>query len=498
MKLSNSGVDGSGDDMAQYILGSHQFTTVDQDMFAALSGDYNPMHMDPIAARRTSAGAPVVHGVHTLLWSLDSLAKAYPDLPQIAAVKVRFDKLIYVDETAQVILKQLDTANLLIEVVVDHTVVCRIAATFGTPHTKPADIAVGSQLYHPNEGILPLDLTLKEMSGRAGKITFPLLPAQIADIFPDAARNWGSQRISALTCCSYLVGMICPGLNSIFGGLTLTFCEDDPLENDLAFRVTKTDVRFRSVRLEISGGGLAGIIDSFGRRPPAAQPTMAALTRLVAADEFADSTALVVGGSRGLGELTAKLLAAGGAQVISTYSVGLGDALRLQQEIAAAGGACDILKYDVRSPAQTQLDALVKQPCMVFYFATPSIFRRKADVFVEDRFSEFLAFYVNGFYNLSEELRRRRPAGVSIFYPSSIAVDERPPDMTEYAMSKMAGEILCADMQVYQQPIAITVNRLPRLPTDQTAALTEMASADPCIVMLPIVREVHRRRFTKG
>ena len=42
------------------------FRVVDQalqERFAEFSGDRNPMHMDLVAARRTQAGAPVVHGV---------------------------------------------------------------------------------------------------------------------------------------------------------------------------------------------------------------------------------------------------------------------------------------------------------------------------------------------------------------------------------------------------------------------------------------------------
>ncbi len=48
----------------------------------------------------------------------------------------------------------------------------------------------------------------------------------------------------------------------------------------------------------------------------------------VSANEFTGAAALVVGGSRGLGELTAKLLAAGGGRVTITYAYGEGDALR--------------------------------------------------------------------------------------------------------------------------------------------------------------------------
>ena len=51
---------------------SRTFTPADQEDFAILSGDYNPMHLDPLIARRTLFGKPVVHGVHVVLWVLDA------------------------------------------------------------------------------------------------------------------------------------------------------------------------------------------------------------------------------------------------------------------------------------------------------------------------------------------------------------------------------------------------------------------------------------------
>ena len=51
------------------------FTADDQTRFAQVSGDYNPMHMDALQARRTQAGAPVVHGIHLLLWALKPVCR---------------------------------------------------------------------------------------------------------------------------------------------------------------------------------------------------------------------------------------------------------------------------------------------------------------------------------------------------------------------------------------------------------------------------------------
>ena len=47
------------------------FNLDDQHIFAEVSGDYNPIHIDPIYARRTNYGKPVVHGINLLLWALD-------------------------------------------------------------------------------------------------------------------------------------------------------------------------------------------------------------------------------------------------------------------------------------------------------------------------------------------------------------------------------------------------------------------------------------------
>ena len=44
------------------MIASRAFTTMDQSLFARWSGDFNPLHMDPLAARRTQAGAPAIHG----------------------------------------------------------------------------------------------------------------------------------------------------------------------------------------------------------------------------------------------------------------------------------------------------------------------------------------------------------------------------------------------------------------------------------------------------
>ena len=66
------------------------YTLADQHAFAAFSGDSNVMHVDPLAARRTQAGAAAVHGVHNFLWAMDQIAAARVDLNAFTSFKIDF------------------------------------------------------------------------------------------------------------------------------------------------------------------------------------------------------------------------------------------------------------------------------------------------------------------------------------------------------------------------------------------------------------------------
>ena len=51
--------------------GTIRFTAADQRSFARLSGDFNPVHLDPVVSRRVGPGEPIVHGMHLLLRALE-------------------------------------------------------------------------------------------------------------------------------------------------------------------------------------------------------------------------------------------------------------------------------------------------------------------------------------------------------------------------------------------------------------------------------------------
>jgi hypothetical protein len=303
---------------------------------------------------------------------------------------------------------------------------------FGSAIAGPATIPDGP-LCRPAE---PANLSFAEMETRNGTIPLPDHTGTLGQRFPAATAALGAERVTFLATASYLVGMVCPGLHSIFRGLNLAVSRNEP---NLRFHVSYADEDYRLIRMAVAGGGWTGSVDAYARPEPAKQAGMAVIATKVTPGEFSDAFALVVGGSRGLGEVVAKILAAGGARVTITYAVGHADARRVQSEIVAHGGRCDIMQYDARIPAADQLAVMPAAPTDLYFMATPQIAQRAEPGFSAARLQEFLTFYVTAFSDLCQALRAGSGLGMGVYYPSSIFVEERPANMTEYAMAKAAG-----------------------------------------------------------
>jgi hypothetical protein len=468
------------------LLASRSFRLVDQKEFAALSGDFNPMHLDPVAARRTQAGAPVVHGIHLLVWALNALAAAHKDLPSLRSLRARFTQVVYLDLPVEAQLVQLDAQGARLSVCVHGGAMAQIQLVFGAPDAEATSLA-GFSTHRIHPAAQPVELSLEEISGFSGQLAFAPEAEAVASLYPDLARWLGAQRVVSLLTSTYLVGMVCPGLHSLYGEIAVDTCAVDDLPDALAFRASEP--RYRMVKQQVAGGGLRGTIKCFVRMPPVEQASMATLEKWVTAGEFAGQVVLVVGGSRGLGELTAKLIASGGGEVILTWRSGKQEADKVAKAIRETGGRCEVLAYDARQPAEEQLASMKLIPTHLYYFATPPIFQVATENYSSTRFSEFSSIYLDGFAGLLQALWKRQPR-VSAFYPSSVAIEQRPRGVTEYAMAKAAGEILCADLSLALESLHITVSRLPRLSTDQTASITEVQTASSLETLLPLIREV--------
>lgn len=440
------------------------FLEADQHAFAALSGDRNPMHIDALAARRMQAGAPVVHGVHAVLWALDSAARGGSPLHELNSISVQFTRFLPVG--ARIELRMPDPKQ--IELWMDGAPTTLIALGFGP--RNPA----GDSIQAPEIPILPQPYE-PEFAALSSLQAWLRPEGNPSEMFPCLCDVLGPDRVAAVAMLSSIVGMICPGLHSVFTGIRITLTRE-VTRTGVGFSVAMADERFRALRLKVEGGGIAGSISALMRPGPVEPPSTETLRTIVSHDEFRGVQALVVGGSRGLGAITAKLLAAGGANVTLTYAQGKQDAEKVANETNGRIFQFDALDFD---------PDLIPQATHLYYFATTRIYRQTPGLFRPAVFDEFLQVYVRAFETLC-----RRLAPKAVLYPSSVFVTERPNGMTEYTMAKAAGEILCADLA--KTGIRVVAPRLPRILTDQTATNVPTSYADPIETMLPIIRAMHR------
>ena len=478
-------------------LEKRTFTAKDQSDFALFSGDSNPMHMDALSARRTQAGRPVVHGIHAFLWSLEVLCKNGSDLSRITSAKVSFNKFAYVDREITLCVQHESSKRIKLEVLDNDLPLISIKLDLhDTRNRLNYSLAVSEATEHVSQ---PLELDLGDIAEHLSTLDVNESEVDSAVLFPRLQSCLGQDTIASIAKMSTVVGMHCPGLHSIFSGFRIQFGSFEKSVAGLRYKVINVDPRFRMVNLEVEGFDFCGIIESFVRHKPVQISSFNAVDCELPENCFANINALVIGGSRGLGEAIARLIVAGGGKVTITYKHGESDARTIASELNAKSstGDCQILEYDALIGPERQLGSLKAAPSDVFYFATTQIFRQKNVDFSSALFSEFCSIYVDGFARLLTHLASLpfEAERMEVFYPSSTALDERPKGMTEYTMAKAAGEILCADLNEQIKDMNIFATRLPRVRTDQTATVTPVESADATTLMLQIIKQMHPELF---
>ncbi|KQW83015.1 SDR family NAD(P)-dependent oxidoreductase [Brevundimonas sp. Root1279] len=455
------------------------FTEADQLAFAALSGDFNPLHVDPVRARRLMFGACAVHGVHTLLWALDQWAAAGEGPIVLHALKATFARPLRVDRPVEMAVRKDDGRKVRLLATSGDDTIARIDFEWSAGHAlegeiEPRAFAPAAPIEHATydalSGVLPLALD----------------PALASRLLPHLADRLASGQLASILALTRLVGMEAPGLHSVFSELDLAFAEAPAGRID--WRVEQADPRFGLLVLDVASAVLSGEVRAFIRPAPRGQLAYAEAAALVAPGEFAGQRALVIGGSRGLGEVCAKLLAAGGADVLLTYARGEADARALADEISAAGGIVSIAPFDVLDPGSEAGQALAaRAPDRLYYFATPFIATGPKGGFSRPLFEQFCAVYVAG---LADAAALLAPSLKAVFSPSSVFVEDGPDVLVEYATAKAAAEALCASLARHRG-LKVAWPRLPKLDTDQTAALGEAREADPAPVLLEALRAFH-------
>ncbi len=143
----------------------------------------------------------------------------------------------------------------------------------------------------------PIAMQLADMKGFSGRLASPTLGFRHA--FPAACEHLHSETIAEIAALSRLVGMVCPGLHSLFTSFTVAIYESATV----GWSCIPRHVGRRARRAcQNKRGGLAKSsarwrLSTAIRR--SSRPSMARIAGVVGQHEFAASVALIVGGSRG-------------------------------------------------------------------------------------------------------------------------------------------------------------------------------------------------------
>src|SRR5690348_13713181 len=169
------------------LLAKRVFNEYDQERFADASGDRNPMHMDFVQARRMPAGAPVVHGVHLLLWALDVFSASQKNLPSLRTVRAHFSKFVCLDQPVELVIQQQDVNVARLNIVVQGSVRTKVKCTFGEyVGDCPKEAMTSSGI--ANDLSTPIECDPDSFERFSGNFLFNSKIPKTATLFPEAAR----------------------------------------------------------------------------------------------------------------------------------------------------------------------------------------------------------------------------------------------------------------------------------------------------------------------
>ena len=451
--------------------------------FTDLSGDLNPIHTEPLVARRLPFGQVVVHGVHLLARALDQWAAVHPDRA-FSHISATFRHPVAVGAALTTEWADLDDdSSVDISVTVRGVLAVHITAQTTTNHVA----FLGEWRPESRHGrvvrrvVRPAVRTIEELVGSHGLVAVDADMSATVSSFPHLAVAAGRAATMELITLSTLVGMHAPGLHSMFSSLSVATLPQDLPVGQLNYSVSRVDPRFSRITIDVEGISIAGQVVAFVRPSPIDQSVD---TSAVGAAEFEGQRWLIIGGSRGLGAAAVRLLVAGGADVRFTYHQGHTESVELSEETGATPVAFDVFAGDVGG----RMTAITAdwRPTQLGWFASPPIFVGTRDTYDDTLHQRFVLAYVDAF---TAAIVALAPHGlVGALWPSSEAVGMTVSGLAEYSDAKRLGEHRCDELRHEWPGLAIAAPRLPRLLTDQSTAFVPTEFGDTAAEVLAALR----------
>jgi 3-oxoacyl-[acyl-carrier protein] reductase len=454
--------------------------------FAALTGDWNRLHVDEAFARRSSYRRPVVHGMlpvsflpllpqcqlegfHCVLVGLSSrfTSPVYIDVPlKISAgpgriggdgSRLDFDYEIEIADEVRRTVVTAGTATLL------------YAPSEASMGHSPSTSSAGEAAYLTRPVELNHMLWEEIETGAKDSLAFSVTHAAVAEFAAllasgaeGASRELAShvaERFDVPTLLSMLLystslGVSLPGTSATF--LEFAAQVERSVKLDTAYtlrgRITHRSAATRIIKKELlvtpAGSDeviVRGKASTLVAAPHRNMPSLEEIRELGTDFGLRDKVVLVTGASRGIGETTAKLFALHGAKVIINYRHGAEDARRVVGEILDGGGQAIAIAADVSEPEQVR--SLVREACQR-YGTVHVLVNNAARDFRPIPFSKLtwdeiqadIDVIAKGTFLCCQEVvpLMLEQGGGKIVNISTIATDSPPPDQMKYVVAKSA------------------------------------------------------------
>ena len=451
---------------------SFRISNESQANFAMLSGDYNPLHIDEEFSRRSQFGVPVVHGMHLLLLAFEK--STLTCLVQIRSLQIEFRSAVKVDELFSIRMNSEGEVKTFTVFTEDR--VCARFKILTEPIDNQVEVEDASLQKEPCRESFSVETDI----GISGTFRDCFDRSLFHESFPRLSQCMNHADIALLLAITRTIGMKCPGKQALFRSLNWQRV-DDINQASGRFVARSIDRRFRMVTVKFDYRDVSSSAQVMVRREAVTQSGSDRILDLVNANEFEGVRAIVVGGSRGLGELTTRILALGGANVLFTYYKGHTDSHKLQLDL---GEKVEFVQFDAHRPSEQSLNLMKNyMPNRLFYFATPPIMRKSTPTWSEPMYKEFKDVYVECFSTLIGNFNVE-----AAFYPSSTFLDSNEDGFMEYVQAKLEGEARCEVLREKYPETRILTVRLPPLITDQTSEKLGSDSSDNILEILPHIR----------
>ena len=417
--------------MNSNILSKKSFTKADLLWFAERSGDYNPIHLNEEVSRRYISGEIIVPGMYLLLWALDCVLKV--EKKGVSKINATFHNVATLKDDLELYCKQ-DLEDFILSIKSGIRTIATIRINFFNKIIKD------NSLNTDPPKAFPKDIAFNKLKNLSGELKNYLHKSCMTE-FISLEKYFMHNVISSLMTLSRLVGMEVPGLNSLFIGINIDISKNYKNKNLQWSVVRHTNIN-SLILLSINGNGINGRISTMFRPLPANQPNINDIYKKIKNITFKGKVALIIGGSRGLGEYTAKMLASVGKVVIITYYEGINDAIKIKNEINKFGSTCYCIKMNVIKPkvAFNEIKLLNLGRTHVYYFASPRIKESRNLNIDKNLYKKYLLIYVRAFKDIVKLMHDSYGNSFVLFYPSTVYATEGSNLFKEYINSKIKAE----------------------------------------------------------